>query len=236
MPRPGIADAARQKAPRGPRGRDRTVTSSERLDPFGARREKFTIPPEEEKYIRERDEKRKPKAVTYVPAAVDLESLSGTGPALPVLGIGAWGQEEAVADWVEEMGARSRSMWKIKGVQVERVEAYRGWVGEGATARRFQEKKIRKRDAEAKAGGENPGQMEELLKKEFEARKIAEKLFKGEYIFDGKGEKGVLGSLKSQAVRNETYLPKDWESLAQKVSSLLPAEQVQDSRQKARAR
>ena len=168
--------------------------------------------------------------MTYVPAAVTLESLSGTGPVLPAMGLGAWGQEEAVADWVREMEARSKSAWRCGGIRVDRVE---GVCRVKPDEMEDLKKNMRKGDAEAKAGSENPEQAEELLRKEFEARKIAEKLFKGEYVFEGKEDKGVLGSLKRQAVRNGSYLPRDWESLAQKVGSLLPAEQVERGRKKA---
>ena len=182
--------------------------------------------PEEVKYKREKEEAKKPKAVTFVPAAVDLESLSGTGPVLP---LGAWGQEEAVADWVEGMEARSKLVWGKGGIRVDRVEGFRGAEADDT------EEGLQKVEVEAKTGSENEnaGQAEELLKKEFETRKIAERLFKGEYVFDGKEEKGVLGGLKRQAVRNGSYIPKDYETLARKVESLLPAEQSGKGRKTA---
>ena len=188
----------------------------------------------EARFEREKEEARKPKEVTYVPAAVSLETLSGTGPVLPAIGLGAWGQEEAVAHWVEGMLASSRSVWRSGGIRVDHVEALRDANPDDDT-QGSEKKNTRQKDAEVKAGSEHEGQeAEELLKKEFEARKIAEKLFKGEYVFDGKDEKGVLGGLKRQAVRNGTYIPKDWERLAQKVGSLLPAEQVRRGGKRAR--
>ena len=61
--------------------------------------------PEEEEYHRLKEEANQPKAVTYVPAVVGLETLSGTGPVLPAMGLVAWGQEAAVALWGEGMRA-----------------------------------------------------------------------------------------------------------------------------------
>ena len=190
--------------------------------------------PEEEKYHREKVVGKKPKGVSYVPAVVGLESLIGTGPVLPAMGLGAWGQEEAVADWVEGMRTRSKLVWRSEGIRVDQIEGFHGAADTDDTQESEKKKNTRKANAEAEAaktGSETESQAEELLKKEFEARKIAEKLFKGEYVFDGRHETGVLASLKRQAVRNETYLlPKDCERLAQKVGSLLPAPSELSSR------
>ena len=115
------------------------------------------------------------------------------------------------------------------------MDQVKGICDVGPTNTEGLEKNTRQKDAETKPGSEQEGQeAEEPLKKEFEARKIAEKLFKGEYVFEGKDEKGVLGGLKRQAVRNGTYVPKDWERLAQKVGSLLPAEQIKKDGRTAR--
>ncbi|KAG7005933.1 hypothetical protein G7Y79_00017g043150 [Physcia stellaris] len=88
----------------------------------------------------------------------------------------------------------------------------------------------RKQDA-----NEGSGVNGDVLRKEFDGRKIAERMFRGEYVFDGKQEEGVLGTLRRQAVRNGTYFPQDGRSLAEKVRSLLPAEMTGGGGKTARA-
>lgn len=182
---------------------------------------------EEEAYEREKEEAQRPKEQTYVPAAVTLESLSGMGPGLPVvgMGVGAWGQEEAVNEWVQGVGRKRRirraerlkSADDVEDVDKDQKGKETGAEGELKETGTAEERK------ETEAEGEEE-KVAETLRKVFDAKKIAEKMFSGEYVFDGREDKGVLGSLRRQAVRNGSYYPKDGEFLAEKVRSLLPVE------------
>ena len=170
--------------------------------------------------MREKEEAKTPKPQPYVPAAVSLESLSGLGAGLPAFGVGAWGQEEAVADWAEGWERRRLRKRIRSGVWLDGVERFRGAAG--------MEVEMGDEGRKGETGGkenmdEGNGESGEVLRREFDGRKVAERMFRGEYVFDGKQEEGVLGSLRRQAVRNGTYFPQDGQSLAEKVRSLLPA-------------
>ena len=178
--------------------------------------------------MREKEEAKAPKPQPYVPAAVSLESLSGLGPGLPAFGVGAWGQEEAVADWAQGWERRSLRKRIRSGVWLDEVETFRGAAGMGDEGRKGETGG--KQDANEE-GGVNG----EVLRREFDGRKIAERMFRGEYVFDGKQEEGVMGTLRRQAVRNGTYFPQDGQSLAEKVRSLLPAEMTGGGGRSARA-
>lgn len=176
---------------------------------------------EEQAYYREKKDAKVKKLEIYRPAEVTLETLSGMGPRLV---LGRWGMEECVVDWVEGAGKeRGRREGRALGALLgDRVESGK----EEKDKRRIESTEGDKQTQEVS------GKVVEMLRKGFEGR-LAERVFKGEYVFEGRDENGVLDTLRRQAVRNATYHPKDGASLTEKVRSMLPAANLGGARRAA---
>jgi len=170
-------------------------------------------------YLDELREQKRPKAVAYQPAEVTAQTLSGNGPAIP---LGGWGMNEIVEMWVDRIAKKGE-----RGRDDMVMMAGKWNNGNTVDFRGDQETKKRVLDA-AENGMKNMSDQEqgvvaEKLRQTF-GKGFAERVFKGEYVFEGRKEGGVLASLARQTTRNASFLPRDGESLAAKVKSLLPAE------------
>lgn len=181
-------------------------------------------------YLEDLKERRRPKAVPYLPAEVTAETLSGNGPAIP---LGGWGMNEIVEEWVNRIakqGERRR----------EDLALMAGKWNNGSTVDFGGDQETKKQMLDAAEHGvkdmseEEQGVVAEKLRKTF-GKELAERVFKGEYVFGGRKEGGVLDSLARQTTRNASFLPRDGETLAAKVKSLLPAESAGAAQKAPRA-
>jgi len=164
-------------------------------------------------------ERKRPKAVAYQPAEVTAQTLSGNGPAIP---LGGWGMNEIVEEWVGRIGKEGERRRDDLALMAEKCN-------HGSTVDFGGDQETKKQVLDAAEHGvkdmseEEQGVVAEKLRETF-GKVFAERVFKGEYVFEGRKEGGVLDSLARQTTRNASFLPRDGESLAAKVKSLLPAE------------
>lgn len=185
------------------------------------------LDPEIKEYLDDQKEESKPKAVAYQPAEITLETLSGNGPAMP---LGGWGMNEVVEDWVNRIAKKGEKTHEDLAMMAQK------W-SKGETVDFGRDQEIKKRMLDVVEHGirdmseEEVGAVAEKLRGTFE-KDFAEKVLDGTYVFEGRKEEGVLGSLARQTTRNSSFLPEDGKSLAAKVKSLLPAESL-DGTQKA---
>lgn len=166
--------------------------------------------------------------MAYLPAEVTAQTLSGNGPAIP---LGGWGMNEIVEGWVGGIGKEGERRREDLALMAEK------W-NHGSTVDFGGDQKSKKQVLDAAENGmndmgeEEQGIVAEKLRETF-GKVFAERVFKGEYVFEGRKEGGVLDSLARQTTRNASFLPRDGESLAAKVKSLLPAE-ISGGAQRAR--
>lgn len=166
--------------------------------------------------------------MAYLPAEVTAQTLSGNGPAIP---LGGWGMNEIVEEWVGGIGKEGERRREDLASMAEK------W-NHGSTVDFGGDQKSKKQVLDAAENGmndmgeEEQGIVAEKLRETF-GKVFAERVFKGEYVFEGRKEGGVLDSLARQTTRNASFLPRDGESLAAKVKSLLPAE-ISGGAQRAR--
>lgn len=170
-------------------------------------------------YLDELREQKTPKAVAYLPAEVNAQTLSGNGPAIP---LGGWGMNEIVEEWVGKIAKRGERRREDLVMMAEK------W-NNGSTVDFGGDQERKKQMLDAAEHGvkdvseEEQGVVAKKLRETF-GTDLAERVFKGEYVFRGRKEGGVLDSLARLTTRNASFLPRDGESLAAKVKSLLPAE------------
>lgn len=166
--------------------------------------------------------------MAYLPAEVTAQTLSGNGPAIP---LGGWGMNEIVEEWVGGIGKEGERRREDLALMAEK------W-NHGSTVDFGGDQKSKKQVLDAAENGmndmgeEEQGIVAEKLRETF-GKVFAERVFKGEYVFEGRKEGGVLDSLARQTTRNASFLPRDGESLAAKVKSLLPVE-ISGGAQRAR--
>lgn len=181
-------------------------------------------------YLDELREQKRPKAVAYLPAEVNAQTLSGNGPAIP---LGGWGMNEIVEEWVSRIAKRGERRREDLVMMAEKWNN-----GSNVDFGGDRERKKQILDAAEHGVKDNSEEEQEAIAEKLRerfGRDLAEKVFKGEYVFGGTKEGGVLNSLARQTTRNASFLPRDEESLAAKVKSLLPAEVSGGGRKAPRA-
>ncbi|KAL8722001.1 MAG: hypothetical protein Q9225_001437 [Loekoesia sp. 1 TL-2023] len=162
---------------------------------------------------------------TYTPTEISIDSLRGMGPSLACE---EWGMSETVGERLIEVN-------KKQDEYDDRVEelAHRWAEGDFCLFRSKQEKedtlKIVERNLAGTGDNANLDTEKEKKKMELvdtrmkeETGKLATRLLKGDYYIGplGKGQTAEL--LERYTSRNETYMPKDRQALAGKISTLLP--------------
>ncbi|KAL8932996.1 MAG: hypothetical protein Q9216_006571 [Gyalolechia sp. 2 TL-2023] len=162
---------------------------------------------------------------TYTPTEISLDSLQGMGPALACE---EWGMSETVGEKMIQVN-------KAQTEYDERInELAQKWAeGEFCHFRSKQERNHTMKTVERNLAGigDNAKLDEEKEKEkmslmdrrmEEETEKLATKLLKGEYYVGPLGKGPTAELLERYTLKNETYLPKDRQSLAGKISTLLP--------------
>ncbi|MCJ1484728.1 hypothetical protein MMC06_004901 [Schaereria dolodes] len=190
--------------------------------------------PEEMIYLSELSEKKKAKKIEYEPCEVSFEALTGSGPALAV---GQWGMREVFEERLNRLSPASSEDDGIRRHEMAKELSRGGFV----RFRDDEEKNdiIALAQATAERGAklsEAKGEIVKTTNTDFEpldenerAQMVADML-KGDYQLTNHGAKeGVLQGLLRNIGRNETYYPKDSNSLAAKVKSML-LDQTRQSR------
>lgn len=174
---------------------------------------------------------------TYTPTDISDDSLQGMGPALA---LGERGMSETFGDKMIQVN-------KNQAEYDKRVEdlAQKWAEGEFCHFRSKQERDHTTRTVERNlAGLGDNAELDEEKEKEKtelvdtrmaeETERLATRLLKGEYHIGPLGKGPTAELLERYTSRNETYLTKDRQSLAEKVGSLLPLKTAPSSAQSAR--
>ena len=222
----GSEDASSRRPPSGPaprkKSRSREGATGGRFGYDGDLRPALNskgLDPKAREYLEDKEEKKTQTEVAYVPADVTLETLRGNGPAMP---LGEWGMNEVVEKWLNRVSKKGERKHDDLLMMVEKMRS-----GEHVA---FGDKETKNRVLDALKNGvkdmseEEQGAVVEKLKETF-GSEFADSVFRGKYEFEGREGAGVLASLARQTTKNGSFLPKDGESLAAKVRTLLPAEQ-----------
>ena len=173
--------------------------------------------------------KTEPKAVEYQPAEMTLDSLRGNGPSME---LGDWGKNEAVEEWVHHITKHGEKKREQVALMAEKWKNgqyvnYRDW-------------ETKKRILDAVEYGirdlseEEQAAVAEKLRDTFRTE-LADRVFKGQYMFEGRKGASVLDSVARQAAKNGSFLPRHGESFAAKVRMLLPVEDAGGSQKRVRA-
>lgn len=185
--------------------------------------------PEEIVYMTEKTLREKAVPIPYDLVDVSKEALVGKGPAVIV---GQWGMSELVEDTLNRMAPVGLNDAGVRRQDLAR-ELLRGSVvrfkdEEEKNGVLSMAESIATKDAELKS--EKKGELIESKFAGFEPFsedwkfRFSAKMLKGEYDLTGNtGKEGDPQDLLRNTRRNETYLPKDGDSLAARVRSLLAA-------------
>ncbi|KAL8862810.1 MAG: hypothetical protein Q9178_000752 [Gyalolechia marmorata] len=161
----------------------------------------------------------------YKPANMSAESLQGMGPALAC---GEWGMSETVGEKLIQVN-------KKQNEYDERIEELASKFAEGVFChfRTKQERIDTMKTVERNLAGQGDNaKLDEEQEKEKmammdtrmaeERAKLATRLLKGDYYVGPLGKGPTAELLERYTRKNETYLPKDSQSLAGKIETLLP--------------
>ncbi|KAI4168451.1 MAG: hypothetical protein LQ343_006402 [Gyalolechia ehrenbergii] len=232
--------ASRSRAEGSREHRD-AVRSNGNDDRDGSRDSKEELSSMEIKYLESRDNTsdyndsifegraarhtRSNQSKIYTPTEITLESLQGMGPALAC---GEWGMSETVGEKMIQVN-------KAQTEYDERINELAQKWAEGVFChfRSKQERDHTTKTVErnlagvgdnAKLGEEKDKEKMGLMdtRMEEETRKLATRLLKGDYYIGPLGKGPTAEFLERYTSKNETYLPKDRQSLAGKVNTLLP--------------
>ncbi|KAL9029775.1 MAG: hypothetical protein Q9196_002017 [Gyalolechia fulgens] len=162
---------------------------------------------------------------TYTPTEISVDSLQGMGPALAC---GERGMSETV-------GERMIQVNKDQAAYDERIsELARKWAeGEFCHFRSKRERDHTTKTVERNLAGvgdnakRDEGKEKEQMglmdtRMEEEVGKLATRLLRGEYSIGPLGKGPTAELLERYTTKKETYLPKDRQSLAGQISTLLP--------------
>ena len=185
--------------------------------------------PEEIAYMTEKTQREKPVPIPCDPADISTDALVGGGPAVIV---GQWGMSELVEERLNRMAPAGLNDAGIRRQDLAR-ELLRGSVvrfkdEEEKDSVLAMAESIATKEAELKSEAKG-----ELIESEFAGFepfgedwkvRFSANTLKGEYELLGNiGKEGDPQDLVRNTRRNETYLPKDGDSLAARVRSLLAA-------------
>ncbi|KAL8910226.1 MAG: hypothetical protein Q9171_004469 [Xanthocarpia ochracea] len=161
----------------------------------------------------------------YKPANMLAETLQGMGPALAC---GEWGMSETVGEKLIQVN-------KKQNEYDERIEELASKFGEGVFChfRTKQERIDTMKTVERNLAGQGDNaKLDEEQEKEKmamvdarmteERAKLATRLLKGDYYVGPLGKGPTAELLERYTRKNETYMPKDSQSLAGKIATLLP--------------
>ncbi len=161
----------------------------------------------------------------YKPANMSAETLQGMGPALAC---GEWGMSETVGEKLIQVN-------KKQNEYDERIEELASKFAEGVFChfRTKQERIDTMKTVERNLAGQGDNaKLDEEEEKEKmaimdtrmteERAKLATRLLKGDYYVGPLGKGPTAELLERYTRKNETYMPKDSQSLAGKIGTLLP--------------
>lgn len=179
----------------------------------GAREQTWTE--EELQYLKEKAERKSPKAFKYEPLEFSRETFTGMGPATAS---DEWGMSEMLGERLllaRKYLDREFIQWDSKEQKADVMA-----VVEKLEAVRRGEKPIVDADI-AETASPTSGNADK------QAEAVMQKLIAGEYAkFKSLGGKDVLGHVERHVHRNDSFYFKDEKSLLEKVRSIIPAEQA----------
>ena len=187
------------------------------------RHQREPLTEEEQKYMKEKTERKSPKDIKFEPVEFSRETFNGMGS---TTGSDEWGMSELLGGQLvlaRKYLDREFIQWDSKQHKADVMavaEKLRAVRTEGKTNG---EGKKAKKDSPMSGNGDQ------------QAQALMQKLLAGEYaMFKRLGARDVLGHVERQVHRNETFYPDDEKSLLEKVKSIMPAERASNTGRRAR--
>ena len=184
--------------------------------------------PKLDAYYKEKQLKEEPQPILYQPPEVTVESLLGHGPVIP---LGEWGMSDVVHERLASIETK-REEWtaRVEKLAQQRLEGqYVKCPSEQWRAVKERVKQLEEGNTDASSYTKNDEGKKEggnALTDEHKARFLSQ-LLGGEYVMSGKGDSDVLDQVNMLTWRNGSYLPRDGETVAEKVSQLLSPPRVE---------